>query len=66
MSDPRIVIGSQYTGPKAPRFARNQSEAGIAHLPWESRLKPLRPLSRDIVVTIGLASTIAAAAVLLT
>jgi hypothetical protein len=64
MIDPILLIGSQYTGPKAPRFARNQAEAGIAHLPWESRLKPMRPLARDIALTIGVASTIAAAAVL--
>lgn len=64
MTEPNVIISSQYVSPKALRFSRNQVEAGIAHLPWESRLKPLRPLSRDIVLTIGVASTIAAACLL--
>jgi hypothetical protein len=47
-------IGSQYNGTNALRFARNQREAGIEHLEWENRIRPLRPLVYDVALATGL------------
>jgi hypothetical protein len=55
------ALNGQYESPKILRFARNQVEAGISHLPWEGRLQPLRPISRDIAVALSFVSTMAAA-----
>jgi hypothetical protein len=54
------ALYSEYLTPKMFRFSRNQMEAGISHLPWEARLRPLRPLSQDIAVGIGVVSMFAA------
>ncbi|HTP75851.1 MAG TPA: hypothetical protein VMJ73_02625 [Rhizomicrobium sp.] len=59
------ALNGGYESPKHLRFARNQAEAGISHLPWEERLAPLRPLSRDVAVALGLVSTMAAACLLI-
>lgn len=61
---PIVALSGEYLSPKTFRFSRTQDEAGIAYLPWEHRLKPLRPLSRDIAFGVGLASTIAVAVLL--
>jgi hypothetical protein len=49
-----VTIGSQYVQTGALRFARNQREAGIEHLEWESRIRPLRPLVYDVALATGL------------
>jgi hypothetical protein len=64
MTNQTAMLYGQYLNPRDFRFSRNQDEAGIAHLQWERRLKPLRPLSRDIAMGIGVVSTIAAACLL--
>jgi hypothetical protein len=53
-SSPIIAMGSQYLDPNELRFARNQREAGIEHLEWEERIRPLRPISYDVVLASGL------------
>jgi hypothetical protein len=57
-------LSGEYLSPKTLRFSRTQEEAGISYLPWESRLKPLRPLSHDIALGLGVVSTIAVACLL--
>jgi hypothetical protein len=56
------ALSGEYLDTKAFRFARNQRDAGIEHLEWESRLKPLRPWSHDIALGLGVAMAAAAAA----
>jgi hypothetical protein len=60
MSTPVMAMHSEYLDPKAFRFARNQREAGIEHLQWEERIKPLRPLSHDIAAGICVVAVAAA------
>jgi len=39
--------------PKDFRFSRTQREAGIAHLPWDTRLSPpLRPVAYYAIATL--------------
>jgi len=59
-----IALNSGYVNHKGLRFSRTQIEAGIAHLPWEKRLKPPRPLSYHVALGVGVASTIAVACLL--
>ena len=59
------ALSGEYLDTKAFRFARNQRDAGIEHLEWESRLKPLRPWSRDIAFGLGGVALVAAAAFLI-
>jgi hypothetical protein len=54
MSSPIMAMGSQYLDHKALRFARNQREAGIEHLEWEGRMRPLRPIFYDVALASGL------------
>jgi len=63
-----IQIAAQcgaYLNSRDLRFPRNQEEAGISHLQWEGRLKPLRPMSHDVAMGIGVFSTIAVACLFL-
>jgi hypothetical protein len=53
-STPIMAMGSQYVDPNALRFARNQREAGIEHLEWEGRIRPLRPIFYDVVLAGGI------------
>jgi hypothetical protein len=53
MSSPITALRGEYLDPSAFRFARNQREAGIEHLEWEGRIKPLRPICNDIVLALG-------------
>ena len=39
------ALSGQYLDTRSFRYARNQRDAGIEHLQWEDRVKPLRPLS---------------------
>jgi hypothetical protein len=55
------ALNGQYESQKILRFSRNQVEAGISHLPWEERLQPLRPISRDVAFALGFVSTMAVA-----
>lgn len=57
---PIPAVSGEYLDPRSLRFARTQREAGIEHLEWEGRIKPLRPLSHDVVVGLGLVVTAAA------
>jgi len=59
-----IALNSGYVNHKGLRFSRTQIEAGIAHLPWEKRLKPPRPLSYHVALGVGVASSIAVACLL--
>jgi hypothetical protein len=58
-----LAIRGQYLDPNDLRFARNQREAGIEHLEWEDRIKPLRPIAYDIALGLGVVSAVAAACV---
>jgi hypothetical protein len=63
MNTPILAIRGQYLDPNDLRFARNQREAGIEHLEWEDRIKPLRPIAYDIALGLGVVSAVAAACV---
>jgi len=63
MNMPIPAIRGQYVDPNNLRFARNQREAGIEHLQWEDRIKPLRPIAYDIALGLGVVSAVAAACV---
>jgi hypothetical protein len=63
MTTPVMAIRGQYLDPNDLRFARNQREAGIEHLQWEDRIKPLRPIAYDIALGLGVVSAVAAACV---
>ena len=60
---PITAVRGQYLDPNDLRFARNQREAGIEHLEWEDRIKPLRPIAYDIALGLGVVSAVAAACV---
>jgi hypothetical protein len=60
MSTQIAALSGEYLDPKSFRFARTQREAGIEHLEWEDRMKPLRPLSHDVVLGLSLVATAAA------
>jgi len=47
------ALSGEYLDTRTFRYARNQRDAGIEHLQWESRMKPLRPLSYDIAIGAG-------------
>jgi hypothetical protein len=55
------ALTGEYLDPRDMRFCRTQHEAGIAHLRWEKRLKPLRPLSHDLAAVLVTAATIMSA-----
>ena len=63
MNTPILAIRSQYVDPNDLRFARNQREAGIEHLEWEERIRPLRPIAYDIALGLSVASAVAAVCV---
>jgi|HubBroStandDraft_1064217.scaffolds.fasta_scaffold422451_2 hypothetical protein len=63
MNTPILAIRGQYLDPNDLRFARNQREAGIEHLEWEERIRPLRPIAYDIALGLGVASAVAAVCV---
>ena len=65
MTTQAIALNSGYVNHKSLRFSRTQMEAGIAHLPWDKRLKPPRPLSYHMALGVGVASTIAVACLLI-
>ena len=50
MSSAIIAQRGEYLDIRNLRFSRNQRDAGIEHLEWENRIKPLRPLSHDLVL----------------
>jgi hypothetical protein len=47
------ALRGEYLDTKAFRFSRNQRDAGIEHLEWEGRIKPLRPLFHDFAFGLG-------------
>ncbi len=53
MSAHHLVLSRDYYNPKFLRLPRNQREAGIDHMEWEDRLKPLRPLAVDVGVAVS-------------
>jgi hypothetical protein len=53
MNDHHLVLSRDYFNPKFNRMPRNQREAGIDHLEWERRMRPLRPLTDDIGYVAG-------------
>jgi hypothetical protein len=63
MNTPILAIRGQYLDPNDLRFARNPREAGIEHLQWEDRIKPLRPIAYDIAFGLSVVSAVAAACV---
>ncbi|HTQ12508.1 MAG TPA: hypothetical protein VMH86_01430 [Rhizomicrobium sp.] len=63
MSNVISALSGEYLDSRTFRYARNQRDAGIEHLPWETRLPPMRPLVTD--VAIGVAVVIAAVAAIL-
>jgi len=63
MMTPILAIRGQYLDPNDLRFARNQREAGIEHLQWEDRIKPLRPIAYDIALGLSVVSAVAVACV---
>jgi hypothetical protein len=63
MNTPIVAICGQYVDPNDLRFARTQREAGIDHLEWEERIKPLRPIAYDIALGLGVVSAVAMACV---
>ena len=54
MSSPILALKGQYLDLNDFRFARNQREAGIEHLEWEDRVRPMRPISYDVVLASGI------------
>jgi hypothetical protein len=48
-----LVMSRDYFNHKSLHLPRNQREAGIDHLEWEERIKPMRPLTADIGVAAG-------------
>ncbi|HEY8698100.1 MAG TPA: hypothetical protein VIM02_10805 [Rhizomicrobium sp.] len=58
-----IAQRGEYLDIRNLRFSRNQRDAGIEHLEWENRIKPLRPISYDIAL--GLCLTLLAASTML-
>lgn len=48
MTTHHCVLSRDYFDPKSLRLPRNQREAGIDHLEWADRMRPLRPLTYDI------------------
>src|ERR1022692_2951827 len=46
------ALKGQYLNHHTFRFARTQREAGLEWFDWEHRLKPLRPLSHDIAISV--------------
>jgi hypothetical protein len=60
MNTPIVAVCGQYVDPNNLRFARNQREAGIEHLEWEKRIRPLRPIAHDIALGLGVVSAIVA------
>lgn len=63
MNTPIMAVRGQYLDPNNLRFARNQREAGIEHLEWEQRIKPLRPIAYDVALGLSVVSAVAAACV---
>jgi hypothetical protein len=55
MNSAITAMSGQYLDMRSFRYARNQRDAGIEHLQWEDRVKPLRPLSYDIALGLGAA-----------
>ena len=55
MSSSPLVMSRDYFNPKFLRLPRNQREAGIDHLEWEERVRPLRPLTYDIGFCVSIA-----------
>jgi hypothetical protein len=58
-------LRGEYFDPQTFRIARTQREAGIDQFGWESRIRPLRPLSYDIGLGIGAVMAIGAACFLI-
>jgi hypothetical protein len=61
MSIAITALRGEYLDTRNFRFSRNQRDAGIEHLTWEGRMKPIRPLSVDIAVGLGVISAAATA-----
>jgi hypothetical protein len=53
MNSAITALSGEYLDTRTFRYARNQRDAGIEHLQWEGRMKPLRPLSYDIALGLG-------------
>jgi len=66
MAAPTAIAPSRdFVNLRILRFSRNQREAGIDHLQWEDRIKPMRPLTYDIGVGVSAASSLLLALVLI-
>ena len=48
-----LVLSRDYFNHKFLHMPRNQREAGIDHLEWEDRIKPMRPLTADLGIAVG-------------
>lgn len=55
MTTHHCVLSRDYFDPKSLRLSRNQREAGIEHLEWADRVRPLRPLTHDIGFGVSIA-----------
>ena len=47
------ALNGEYLDLRTFRYARNQRDAGIEHMEWEERMKPLRPLAYDVAIGAG-------------
>ncbi len=61
MSSAITALRGEYLDTRNFRFSRNQRDAGIEHLQWEDRIKPLRPIYQDVLIGAGLVSLAAGA-----
>jgi hypothetical protein len=55
------ALAGEYFDPQTFRIARTQREAGIEHFDWEGRIRPLRSLSYDMGLGLGVVMAIGAA-----
>jgi hypothetical protein len=61
VSRPIAALSGEYLDPKVFRVSRSQKEAGIGHLEWEERVKPLRSWSSGVLASTIVTSSIVVA-----
>jgi hypothetical protein len=52
------ALNGEYLNHHTFRIARTQREAGLDWFGWESRLKPLRPISYDVAAGVGVVASV--------
>jgi hypothetical protein len=61
VSRPIAALSGEYLDPKVFRVSHSQKEAGIDHLEWEKRTRPLRSWSSGVLAPTIVTFTIVAA-----